>query len=373
MRKMRVLVVDDSVVIRRVLTHALSSDPAIEVVGTAPNDRIALAKIAQAHPDLVTLDVEMPEMGGIETLAALRKTNPFMPVIMFSLYTEKGSAATLNALAFGGVDYVTKPAGTAGAEVASKVIREDLLPRIKMRLSAAAGAEAFVSRGASLPPTSSARSTLAGAGQPQSRVDIVVVGISTGGPSALEKFLSCFPADFPVPILIVQHMPPGFTTLLAHRLAAKCKLSVGEVRAMRVLEPGQAWLAPGGRHLVVEGVKGAAQVRISDAPPENSCRPSVDVLFRSAAETFGCHVLGVIMTGMGQDGYRGCEKIREAGGQVWAQDEASSVVWGMPGFVTNAGLVDRVVALNELAPEVARRVMMLRPVPPRACSTPPSK
>lgn len=193
------------------------------------------------------------------------------------------------------------------------------------------------------------------------RVDVVVIGTSTGGPSALERLLAFLPDDFPVPILIVQHMPAGFTALLANRLAAKCKISVAEARADQTLRAGHAWLAAGGRHMIVNVTNGEAHARIFDGPPENSCRPSADVLFRSAADVFKEHVLAVVMTGMGQDGLRGCEKIREAGGQILAQDQASSVVWGMPGLVANAGLVNRVVGLDELGREILRRVMFLRP------------
>ncbi|HEY6443561.1 MAG TPA: chemotaxis response regulator protein-glutamate methylesterase [Candidatus Acidoferrales bacterium] len=359
MRKMRVLVVDDSVVARRVLANVLSSDPAIDVVGTAPNGRIALAKIAQAMPDLVTLDVEMPEMGGMETLAALRKTNPLLPVIMFSAFIEQGSSAAQNAISFGGVECVVKPAGALDA--ASRAIRDHLIPKIKGHLSLE------MAPAAPVPQTDSPRLVFPGktfpghTTHPVPRVDVVVIGTSTGGPSALEKLLAFLPEDFPVPILIVQHMPAGFTALLANRLAAKCKISVGEARADQALRAGHAWLAAGGRHMVVKVTNGEVHARIFDGPPENSCRPSADVLFRSAAEVFKEHVLAVVMTGMGQDGLRGCEKIREAGGQVLAQDEASSVVWGMPGLVANAGLVNRVVGLNELGREILSRVLFWRP------------
>jgi two-component system chemotaxis response regulator CheB len=372
MRKMRVLVVDDSVVVRRVLANVLSSDPAIDVVGTAPNGRIALAKIAQATPDLVTLDVEMPEMGGMETLAALRKTNPRLPVIMFSAFIEQGSPAAANALAFGSVECVAKPVGGA-VDAASRAIRDYLIPKIKGHLSREAVPAAPVPRSDSLRSVVPSRSILADANHPAPRVDVVVIGASTGGPSALEKLLAFLPEDFPVPILIVQHMPAGFTALLANRLAAKCKISVAEARADQTVRAGHAWLAAGGRHMVVKAANGEVHAKIFDGPPENSCRPSADVLFRSAAEVFKEHVLAVVMTGMGQDGLRGCEKIREAGGQVLAQDQASSVVWGMPGLVANAGLVNRVVGLDELGREILRRVLFLRPTRRRVAPRQPAR
>ena len=372
MRKMRVLVVDDSVVARRVLANVLSSDPAIDVVGTAPNGRIALAKIAQAAPDLVTLDVEMPEMGGMETLAALRKTNPLLPVIMFSAFIAQGSATAENAISFGGVECVAKPAGGAVDE-ASKTIRDCLIPKIKGHLPRTLPGTVPVPHTDSPRPSFPAKSFPVHPSHPVSRVDVVVIGASTGGPSALEKLLGFLPEDFPVPILIVQHMPAGFTALLANRLSAKCKIPVAEARTDQILRPGHAWLAAGGRHLVVKLSNGEVHAKILDAPPENSCRPSADVLFRSAAEVFKEHVLAVVMTGMGQDGLRGCEKIHEGGGQVLAQDQASSVVWGMPGLVANAGLVNGVVGLDELGREILRRVMFFRPTQRRVAPRQPGR
>ena len=351
---------DDSVVVRRMLVRTLSTDPALEVVATAPNGRIALAKIAQCAPDVVTLDVEMPEMNGLEMLAALRKTNPSLPVIMFSVFTERGSIATLNALAYDAVDYVPKPPSGTGVDAASKIIRDDLVPKIKSHLLAAEGVECPSPQPERIPPSYQDVPIHEQAERLTSRVDVVVIGVSTGGPNALEELLPCFPVDFPVPILIVQHMPPVFTQLLASRLAAKSRISVMEASAGSVLKPGHAWLAPGGSHMAVERINGEARIKISQSPPQNSCRPSADILFQSAAEIFGSHVLAVVMTGMGQDGLRGCERIREAGGQILAQDQASSVVWGMPKFVAQAGLVDQILPLGQLGQEITRRVMMLR-------------
>lgn len=356
MRRLRVFVVDDSVVARHLLSRTLSSDPAVEVVGTAPNGRLALAKIARFNPDVVTLDVEMPEMDGLQTLAALRKTRACLPVIMFSVFTQPGAAATLSALAFKGVDCVAKPPAGASAEDAVKVIREELLPRIKRSCPASVEAPSEDAPAAPKAPAAPPFSPPLAAPRSSQRVDIVVIGVSTGGPDALAQLLPRFPADFPVPILIVQHMPPAFTKRLAERLAARSRIGVAEAGAGQVLEPGHAWLAPGGCHMRVERVEGIARIRISQDPPENSCRPSVDVLFRSAAEIFGSHVLAVVMTGMGQDGVRGCERIYKAGGQVLAQDEASSVVWGIAKAISHAGMVDQVLPLSALGPEILRRV-----------------
>src|ERR1700680_4964589 len=360
MRKLRVLVVDDSVVVRRMLVRTLSTDPSLEVVATAPNGRIGLAKIAQCAPDVVTLDVEMPEMNGLEMLAALRKTNPSLPVIMFSVFTERGSIATLNALAYDAVDYVPKPPSGTGIDAASKIIREDLVPKIKSHLLAVEGIECAAPQPNRVPPSYQDVPIHEQAERLIRRVDVVVIGVSTGGPNALEELLPCFPADFPVPILIVQHIPPVFTQLLASRLAAKSRISVTEASASSVLKPGHALVAPGGNHMAVERIDGEVRIKISQGPPQNSCRPSADVLFQSAADIFGSHVLAVVMTGMGQDGLRGCERIREAGGQILIQDEATSVVWGMPKFVAQAGLVDQILPLGQLGQEITRRVMEFR-------------
>jgi two-component system, chemotaxis family, protein-glutamate methylesterase/glutaminase len=355
MGKIRVLVVDDSAVIRRVVTGELSTDPEIEVVGTAANGQIALAKMTQVNPDLVILDVEMPEMDGLETLARLRKGFPRVPVIMFSALTERGAAATLDALTLGATDYFTKPAGPGGLEDSRRVIRDELIPAIKEICKANRGLPAG-------PVTATAKTTTPTppTGRPIARVDVVAIGVSTGGPNALAEVFRALPADLPVPILIVQHMPPMFTRMLAERLAANGKVPVEEATSGIALRPGRAWIAPGDFHMTI--VRDGLQVRTSlnQEPPENSCRPAVDPLFRSVAKVFGPNCLAVVLTGMGQDGKRGCEAIREKGGQVVVQDEATSVVWGMPGAVARAGLADKALPLAMIGAEIVRRVGALR-------------
>ena len=338
--KIRVLVVDDAVVFRRLVADELAADPAIEVVGTAANGRIALAKLPQVNPDIVILDVEMPELDGLATLKEIRKTYPKLPVVMFSALTERGAAATLDALSLGATDYFPKPAG--GPAESLRVIREELIPEIKALCGRAA-----VPTAVPLPP--------APAG-PASRVDVVAVAASTGGPNALADLFAGLPADFPVPVVVVQHMPPMFTRLLAERLSARHGLRVEEGRPGGVLRPGHTWIAPGDYHMAVARDGTEVRVTTNQDPPENSCRPAADVLFRSVAKAFGPSALVVVLTGMGQDGLRGCEAIRAAGGRVLAQDEATSVVWGMPGYVVRAGLADRVLPLALIAPEVVRRV-----------------
>jgi two-component system, chemotaxis family, protein-glutamate methylesterase/glutaminase len=344
--RVRVLVVDDAVVFRRLVAEELATDPAIEVVGTAANGRIALAKLAQANPDLIVLDVEMPELDGLATLREVRKTHPKLPVVMFSAHTERGAEATLDALALGATDYFTKPAA-GGVAASLRVIREQLIPEIKALCGRAdVGPVPSVAT-----PTGPVPTGFGGA-----PVEIIAIGTSTGGPNALADVFAGLPAGLPVPVVVVQHMPPLFTRLLADRLSARSGLTVEEGRAGGVLRPGHAWLAPGDFHMTVARNGDQARVHVHQGPPENSCRPAADVLFRSVAKAFGAGALAVVLTGMGQDGLRGCEAIRAAGGQVLAQDEATSVVWGMPGFVARAGLADRVLPLGLVAPEIVRRV-----------------
>jgi two-component system chemotaxis response regulator CheB len=351
--KIRILVVDDSAVFRRLVADELASDPGLEVVGTAANGRIALARMSQVNPDMVILDVEMPEMDGLETLKELRKTYRRLPVIMFSALTERGAEVTLDALALGATDYFTKPTDLGSLDASLRVIREDLIPKIKMICAPT---------GANLKPTGSAAAARSPSRAPASTglIRVVVIGTSTGGPNALAEIFTRLPADFPVPILIVQHMPPMFTRLLAERLSAVSPLGVEEGASGTVVLPGRAWVAPGDHHMIV--VRDGMQHRLllHRDPPENSCRPAVDVLMRSSAQAYGADELAVILTGMGQDGLRGCEAIREAGGQVIAQDEATSVVWGMPGFVARAGLADKVLPLPQVADEIIRRVNIRR-------------
>jgi two-component system chemotaxis response regulator CheB len=351
MRKIRVLVVDDSTVIRRLLTDSLSSDPDLEVAGTAANGKIALAKISQVNPDVITLDMEMPEMDGITALIEIRKLYPKLPVIMFSTLTQRGAEATLDALSKGANDYVTKPANVGSVTAAMQNVRNELVPKIK----------AFCPWFAKSQPTTQiqrpafqSQSTVQKRTTEMNRVDIVAIGSSTGGPNALQTVLSQIPADFPVPIVIVQHMPPIFTKHLADRLHQLTSLNVVEAKRGDAVVPGGVWIAPGDYHMTLRRDGTTIRVDLSQGTPENSCRPAVDVLFRSVSEMFRPNVLSVILTGMGQDGARGCDAIRKAGGRVIAQDEATSVVWGMPGAVVQAGLADKILPLDKIADEIVR-------------------
>ncbi|MGC1373924.1 MAG: chemotaxis response regulator protein-glutamate methylesterase [Candidatus Sulfotelmatobacter sp.] len=351
MTRIRILVVDDSVVIRKVLSSTLAEDHELEVVGTASDGRLGLAKIAQLHPDLVTLDVEMPVMNGLETLAELRKLYPKLPVVMFSTLTEHGAAATLDALSLGASDYATKPSNSSGgAALAVEMIRAELIPKIK---ALCGGRLAKLS----LPPP---RPLVKVPRPAHRRIEIVTIGTSTGGPNALAEVLPRIPREFPVPIVLVQHMPPIFTRLLAERLAAQCAIPVHEASAGVVLSPAQVWIAPGNFHMTVKRTAVGSRLELNQERPENSCRPSVDVLFRSVAEVYGAGALAVVMTGMGSDGVAGSERIRQCGGEVIVQDESSSVVWGMPGLVYASGQADGIYPLKQLGQEIASRVSQTR-------------
>ena len=348
MKPTRILIVDDSAVIRKVLSNLLASDPEIVVAGTAGNGIQALVRIPELKPDLVTLDIEMPGMDGLETLVEIRKLYPKLPVIMFSTLTERGASATLDALARGASDYVTKPDHSGGSESSRERVREELIRKIKSLCAVRVPQ----------PPPTAMRPRVST--RPSARIDVVAIGTSTGGPNALTTVIPEFPADFPVPIVIVQHMPPLFTRLLAERLDALSGLEAREGVEGQKLQRGQIWIAPGDHHMTVARKGTEFVLGLNRDPQENSCRPAVDVLFRSVAQAYGANVLAVVLTGMGADGTRGSAEIREAGGTVIVQDEASSVVWGMPGSIVAASLAHRIYPLGEIAPEVVRRVTMRR-------------
>jgi two-component system chemotaxis response regulator CheB len=355
MPPIRILIVDDSAVIRKVVCDGLAPDAALEVVGTAANGSIALAKISQVNPDIVTLDVEMPGMNGIETLVEIRKSYPKLPVIMFSTLTERGAGITLDALALGASDYVTKPSNTGSLNATLAQIREQLIPKIKALCPSRLGAQA--------PPLLPAPRWRPAGVQPArelNQIDLLAIGTSTGGPNALAEIMPAIPGDFPVPIVIVQHMPPVFTRLLAARLNERSALTIQEGKPGQALKAGDAWIAPGNYHMTVERKEASVQLAMNQNPPENSCRPAVDPLFRSAAKVFGGNVLAVVLTGMGYDGVDGAQHIRERGGQVFVQDEASSVVWGMPGQVAAAGFASATYPIGSMAQEIIRRVAIGR-------------
>jgi two-component system chemotaxis response regulator CheB len=343
MAKTRVLVADDSVVMRRMLATVLGEEPDMEVVAVVPNGKLAIARMAQVCPDAVVLDVEMPELDGLATLTELRASYPRLPIVMFSSHTERGAATTLDALNRGASDYVTKPSASGSLSQSLGIVRRELAPRLRALVESARASQAV-----DLPRVTAAR--------PTGGVDVVVIASSTGGPNALARLLPKLAKNIDVPILIVQHMPPIFTRLLAERLDAQTHLEVAEAIHGGPVVPGKVWIAPGDHHMEVERVGLAMQIKLHRGPPESSCRPAADPLFRSVARFYGPSVLAVVLTGMGQDGLRGCERIVEAGGSVIAQDRATSVVWGMPSFVVNGGLASAVLPLDDIPGEIERRV-----------------
>jgi two-component system chemotaxis response regulator CheB len=372
------MVVDDSVVVRRLVSDILAGDDGLEVVGSAANGRIALSKLDALKPDVVTMDVEMPELDGVETVREMRAAGYTMPIIMFSTLTDRGAAATLDALAAGASDYVTKPANVGSVGRSMDQVRSSLIPKIK---GLAAGAPSpsgtgitSVGRSSTRAPLPTHASTPASPGpasvtraapaspfrlatrtSPVGGYKILVVGSSTGGPEAVTRFLGALP-PLPVPVAIVQHMPALFTRQFAARLDRQLGPSVTETVPGQRLDPGTITIAPGDFHLHLTGTKASPVARLSQEQPENYCRPAVDVLFRTAAQVYGAQVLAVVLTGMGQDGCRGARSIVDAGGSVLAQDQATSVVWGMPGAVATAGLAEEVLPLPALATAVAQRL-----------------
>jgi two-component system chemotaxis response regulator CheB len=365
MPKIRVLVVDDAVVMRKLISEVLGRDPHIEVVGNAPNGKLALQKIPQVNPDLITLDVEMPEMDGVTAVREIRKVYPRLPLIIVSTLTARGAETTLEALAAGANDYVTKAANVGGVMEGISRLEKELIPRIKALCPDLISKEPAPTlpppRPTAAPalPTNHGTSFIHAVPRPSlisSPVSIVCIGVSTGGPNALADFFSRLQVPLPVPMVVVQHMPPVFTKMLAERLAKAARVPCYEAEEGQPIRPGSIYLAPGGKHMEVLRNDSAARVHLHEGPPENSCRPAVDVLFRSVAAAYGPSILSIIMTGMGQDGLRGCQLIREKGGQVIVQDEASSVVWGMPGAVAQAGAADKILPLDQLTAEMVRRV-----------------
>jgi two-component system chemotaxis response regulator CheB len=350
MRTTRVLVVDDAALIRRLIVEALAAEPSIEVAGEAEDGRTALQRIAQLKPDLVTLDVELPGMNGLETLREIRKLHPRLPVIMFSAFTERGAVDTLEALHSGASDYVTKPASAGGKGIARDRIRQDLIPKIRSLCRVGSPLTDAAGHAASAPKPFSMRPL----GTP-TKADVVAVAVSTGGPAALTTILSALPADFPAPVLIVQHMPNMFTRLLAERLNGQTPLTVVEAGDEEPVRAGSVYIAPGDAHLTVKRRGTEVVTALGHGAPEHTRRPAADVLFRSVADVYHAHALGLVLTGMGEDALRGSQQIASAGGRVVVQDEATSTVWEMPRRVVEAGLADVVLPVGDMAAELLRR------------------
>jgi two-component system chemotaxis response regulator CheB len=338
--RVRVLVVDDSALMRKLIPTILERDPSIEVIGTAMDGAFALKKIEEFHPDVITLDLEMPRMDGIETLRLIMRRAP-MPVIVFSTHSKEGAYSTFKALALGAIDFVAKPRDAAAGHL--DAIAVELIEKIKVAKRASGRKiHANIAVETQPPQKKSSRATL-----PPSR--IVAIGISTGGPNALQYVLSQIPADFSASILIVQHMPEGFTEMFAKRLDECCALDIQEARSGDLLLAGRVLICPGNRHMIVRRMPRGDMAVLSDGPPVNGHRPSADVLFRSVAQEFALTSLGVLMTGMGEDGAEGLGAIKAAGGLTVAQSEDTCVVSGMPRAAILKGYANKIVPLESLS------------------------
>jgi len=371
---LKVIVVDDTILFRTVITDVLRTIPGVDIVGSAASGKVALAKIAELKPDLVTLDIEMPGMDGLQVLDEMRKSNFDTGVIIVSSYTSRGSSQTMRALEKGAFDFITKPA-SGSAEQNRAAVLEALVPRVKAferrreitkilqrpsspslppkPVRAAADRISPVQAPSDLNAVEKSMQRIAGVRKPE----MVLIGVSTGGPVALAQLLPALPADLGVPIVIVQHMPPMFTRALAESLRDKCAISVCEAADGDQLRPGVAYIAPGGRQMKLEShSSGQASIVITDDPPENNCKPSVDYLFRSAAHLFPGRSMAIILTGMGNDGTIGLRLLKRHNCLVIAQDEASCVVYGMPKSAVDAGVVDVSLPLDQIASRIVYTV-----------------
>ncbi len=359
---LRVLVVDDTVVFRRIVSDALAGLPSIEVVGVASNGKLALSRIAALHPDLVTLDIEMPEMNGIEVLEAMGPAGLKAGVIVLSALTVRGGEMTVRALELGAFDFITKPeGGPASANLTA--LRQQLAPIIRaferrrdVRLMLRS--QPVVTSGATVvrrPPAPTLEPRVVR--RPPTGSSLVLIGVSTGGPAALATILPALPGDLGAPVLIVQHMPALFTQPLASSLDRKCAIRVKEAVDGETAQPNWAYLAPGGMQMKLEqGTRGEVVLRLTDDPPENGCKPAVDYLFRSAALQFPGRSVAAILTGMGSDGTAGLRMLKRGGCFAIAQDESSCVVFGMPKEAIAAGLIDTVAPLDRIATAIARSI-----------------
>lgn len=351
----RVLVVDDSGFFRRRVSEMLNADPLLEVVDTAENGEQAVQKAAEVKPDVITMDIEMPVMNGIDATRKIMAASP-TPIIMFSSLTTEGAQATLDALEAGALDFLPKRFEDISKD--KEEARHLLCNRVR------SVARKPVTRATAAKPSSLTAQPAPAVSKPAIKtvaastgaIKLVAIGTSTGGPVALQNVLTKIPANFPVPIVMVQHMPGTFTPAFAQRLNAQCAINVKEAEDGEALQAGTAYLAPGGKQMLVDGRPGNAVIRIKDADASQTYKPSVDITFASITRIYPAETLAIILTGMGADGREGSRMLKEKGSSIWAQDEASSVVYGMPAAVAEAGLVEKVLPLNDVGTEIVKRV-----------------
>ncbi|MBL8818260.1 MAG: chemotaxis response regulator protein-glutamate methylesterase [Planctomyces sp.] len=365
-RAIRVMIADDSTVTRRILGEAISRETDMMLVGAATNGEEAIALFRSHKPDVALLDVEMPVINGIEALRSIRATGSQAPIVMFSTLTVRGAEATLDALSAGATDYVAKPTGVGHVDKAIEFLKTEVIPKLRLwgnRFKSQRESAPKVQKDAvAIRPAGAAvvaeprRTAVVSTRKRSGQANILAIGSSTGGPNALADVMSRLPSDLSIPVVIAQHMPPIFTQLLAERLDRCSKLKVREGFDGAVLKPGEVWVAPGDFHMTVARQGTSVVLKTNQAPPENSCRPSVDVLFRSVAEVYGGNSLAVVLTGMGKDGAAGCVQLSQLGATILAQDEQSSVVWGMPRAVYEAGVADALVPLNEMHTTIMTRL-----------------
>ena len=339
----RIMVVDDAAVVRAMLARVLDAEPDMEVVGSAADGRAAVARAEVLRPDVIVLDIEMPVMTGLEALPLLRDRVPDASVIVFSAFSRAGATVTLDALAAGAVCYATKPSNAETSVDATEQIRRELLDKIRALAAVRPPVPEAPAPAAPNPaPPTATRTSRRGP------IDAIIIGCSTGGPAALEQVLPRLPANLDQPVLIVQHMPPTFTNVLAQRLDKLCPFPVDEATDGQAVEPGRAYIAAGGFHMRLRRSAGQVRLALDEGPKIKSCRPSVEALFDSAADVYGSHLVAAILTGMGDDGLDACRRLAEDDVEIVVQDEASSVVWGMPGAVAGAGLASRCVPLADV-------------------------
>lgn len=365
-----VLIVDDSAVIRGMIRRWLDTEPSIKVVGSAANGQMALLEAKKLQPEIVLLDIEMPVMDGLKALPLLKAALPHAHIVMASTLTTRNAEISLKAMRLGAADYIPKPESRSGLSagdafknaVIAKVIALGTAKRNKLgepvpslaaqnsEITARASGSSHHSSGVSRArPVASAPRT-----SPALPPSILAIGSSTGGPQALFKMFEMLEPSFSLPIVITQHMPATFTAILATHLSKVSGRNCVEAESGMMIEQNAVYVAPGGKHMLVRGTAAQATIELTEDPEENFCRPAVDPMFRSVADVFGARVLGLILTGMGSDGCKGAKVLRDAGGQIIVQDEATSTVWGMPGSVSKAGLADQVLPLERIADVVMR-------------------